>query len=87
MAGTLELGQVVLPLPGYAIELPPNMKDWYEATHERLGLSLSDFQVINADGTCSFLKGGYRRIVELPVDVTVKYLPAEMAAPDQVRRP
>lgn len=71
-SGKYTMADVVMPLPGYSVDYPPNMLDYYEKLLSEVGLTLDMKHKIKSYRLC----GAYRRVVVRPRDVswrTVRY--------------
>ncbi|KAF9422778.1 hypothetical protein HW555_001562 [Spodoptera exigua] len=71
-SGKYTMADVVMPLPGYSVDYPPNMKEYYEEQLKSVGLTLDMKHKIKSYRLC----GAYRRVVVRPRDVswrTVRY--------------
>ncbi|XP_041976553.1 pseudouridylate synthase 7 homolog [Aricia agestis] len=71
-SGSYSLSDVVLPLPGYKVTYPPNMKDFYEDELQKDGLKLDMVHKFKSYS----LSGGYRTVVTRAGDLswrTVNY--------------
>ncbi|XP_022816199.1 pseudouridylate synthase 7 homolog [Spodoptera litura] len=65
-SGKYTMADVVMPLPGYSVDYPPNMLDYYEQLLSDAGLTLDMKHKIKSYRLC----GAYRRVVVRPRDVT-----------------
>jgi tRNA pseudouridine13 synthase len=62
---------VVLPLPGYDIEYPENLKDFYKETLEKYGLTL---EMTKQSVQTYTLSGTYRKLLERVQDLSWKIM-------------
>ncbi|XP_050342575.1 pseudouridylate synthase 7 homolog [Nymphalis io] len=62
-SGKYTIFDIVLPLPGYSVEYPPNMIDYYKELLEKDGLKLDMRHKYKAYSMC----GGYRRCTLRPL--------------------
>ncbi|CAM9509268.1 unnamed protein product [Discosporangium mesarthrocarpum] len=66
---TFQVVDVVLPMPGHGVTYPANtVKDCFKQALEDRGLSFDSF---HASSNASFrLRGAYRRLIQVPMDMT-----------------
>nr|XP_049703192.1 pseudouridylate synthase 7 homolog [Helicoverpa armigera] len=65
-SGKYTVFDIVMPLPGYSVDYPPNMKDFYEEELKKVGLTLEMRHKIKSYS----MSGAYRHICVVPRDVT-----------------
>ncbi|KOB71193.1 Pseudouridylate synthase 7-like protein [Operophtera brumata] len=65
-SGRYSIFDVIMPLPGYNIEYPPNMRDYYETLLTKDGLTLE----LRSKHKSYSMSGAYRHVAVRPSDVT-----------------
>ncbi|XP_045764950.1 pseudouridylate synthase 7 homolog [Maniola jurtina] len=65
-SGRYSIFDVVMPLPGYSIEYPPNMKEYYKELLTKDDLKLDMKHKYKSYSMC----GGYRHVVARPADMS-----------------
>ncbi|XP_063620984.1 pseudouridylate synthase 7 homolog [Cydia splendana] len=69
-SGQFSILDIIMPLPGYFIDYPPNMVDFYEELLKKDGLTL---ELKNKIKSLS-MSGAYRRLVTRPIDMSWSFV-------------
>ncbi|XP_047986522.1 pseudouridylate synthase 7 homolog [Leguminivora glycinivorella] len=69
-SGQFSILDIIMPLPGYFIDYPPNMVDFYEELLKKDGLTM---ELKNKIKSLS-MSGAYRRLVTRPIDMTWSFV-------------
>ncbi|KAI8428408.1 hypothetical protein MSG28_007233 [Choristoneura fumiferana] len=80
-SGQYSIFDVIMPLPGYFIDYPPNMVDYYKELLEKDGLTL---ELKNKIKSLS-MSGAYRRVVTKPIDMAWRLVGYASPTEDLIR--